>query len=147
MGFGEEAGKLGGQAFHLRVEGLAVVGLFLDPDITPGREDEVLFCDLGRGNDRAESLLVFQRAGFVVGEGLRELRDVVRGEFAESAGDHRAHLARVDETGLPLLLLRAVEEPEARGDLRGVKELRGERDDRGDQVVLDDPPSDVALAA
>ena len=147
MGFGEEAGKLVGQAFHLRVEGLAVVGLFLDPDITAGREDEVLLRDLGRGNDRAEALFVLQHAGFVLVERLREQRDVVGGKFAEPAGDHRAHLPRVDETRFALLLLRAVEEPEAGGDLRGVKELRGERDDRGDQVVLDDPPADVALAA
>ena len=57
MGFGEEAGKLGGQTFHLRVERFAVVGLFLDPDITAGREDEVLLRDLGRGDDRAEPFL------------------------------------------------------------------------------------------
>lgn len=143
----EEAGKLGGQAFHLGVERLAIVRLFLDPDITPGREDEVLFRDLGRGDDRAESLFVLQRAGFVPVERLREQRDVFGGKFAESAGDHRAHLARVDETRLALLLLRAVEEPEARGNLRGVKELRGERDDRRHEVVLHDPPADVAFAA
>lgn len=117
----EEGGKLGGQAFHLGIERFAVVRLFLDPYITSGREDEVLLRDLGRGDDRAETLLVLQRAGFVVGEGLRELRDVVRGEFAEPAGDHRTHFARVDETRFALLLLRPVEEPEARGDLRGVK--------------------------
>ena len=66
----EEGGKLGGQAFHLGVEGLAVVRLFLDSDVPSGREDEVLLRDLGRGDDRAEAFFVLQRAGFVVGEGL-----------------------------------------------------------------------------
>ena len=143
----EEAGKLGGQAFHLGVERLAIVRLFLDPDITSGREDEILFGDLGGRRNGAEALLVLQRAGFVPVERLREQRDVVIGKFAEPAGDHRAHLPRVDETRFALLLLRAVEEPKARGDLRGVKELRGERDDRRHEVVLHDPPADVALAA
>ena len=86
----------------------------------------------------------------VVGAG--DLRDVLVGQLAVHAVDHRAQLAGVDEERLAApvaeaaVLLVAREEPEADRDLRRVEELARQRHHAVHQVGLDDGLADLALA-
>jgi hypothetical protein len=81
-----------------------------------------------------------------------DLDDVLGGQhaplLAKALAHLRPHLAGVDELDQPLALrlLAVGEQPHVAGDAGVVEELLGQRHDRLEQVVFEDPPPDVALA-
>ena len=112
MALGEEGGELGGEALHLGVEGLTIIGSFGDADVAAGGEDEDLGGDVGGGAHGAEALLVGEGALLELMEGAGYAEDFVLGEFAHGASDHHAHLTCIDEERLAALRLVAREEPQ-----------------------------------
>ena len=147
VGLCEQIGQLGGEAGHLFLKGLTVVGLLLNAHIPPRGEDVVLPGDLLGGGHRAEALDVLQRTGGKSLIGGGNLLDIGIGQLAELAGDHRAHLAGVDEEGLARLLFVFGDEPEGNRDLGGVEQLGRQGDDAVHQVSVHDVFADIALAA
>ena len=77
---------------------------------------------------------------------------VLGGQLAVRAVGHAAHRAGGDEQYLaaavtePAVVAVAGDEPEARRDLRRVKELPGQRHHAVDQILLDEPLADLPLA-
>lgn len=123
MALGEEGGEVGGEAGHLGVEGLAIVGGFGDADVAAGGEDEVLGFDVGGGAHGAEALLIGERALLELMEGAGDAEDFVLGEFAHGTSDHHAHLTGIDEERFASLRLVAREEPQRHGNARAVEEF------------------------
>ncbi len=89
-------------------------------------------------------------------EGIGDFLDVVRGEVAQYAVFHVAHLAGVDKQGLTApvafllvqreaVLLVAGQEPDAGGNLGIGEQLAGQRDHAFHVVVFDQPLADFAF--
>ena len=84
--------------------------------------------------------------------GTRDASDLFIRQFAMRAVDHDTELARVDEKDLAaavavfVVFRIASEEPEAGGNLCGVKELAGQRDHAVDEIGFDYIFSDFAFA-
>ena len=82
---------------------------------------------------------------------MRAMSSVVSSRWR--AVGHAAHRAGVDEQHLaaavaePAVVPVAGEEPEAGRDLGRVEELAGQRDHAVDQILLDEPLADLALAS
>ena len=147
MRLGEQITELRREPAHLFLKRLSVIRRISYSDISSRSQDIILFGNVFRRYDSAESLLIFESSFRICVVSPGDFQYVIFSELAKLSCDHRTHIAGIYENSLSFLFLVPVQEPQRHRNSGGIEQLVRHGHDALDEVGFDDVLPDGAFAA